>query len=35
MLEEYGARFHIIRGDWNERSRLAKELIDALRRAES
>ena len=34
-LQEFEVPFHIIRGDWNERQRLAKELIDALLRAES
>jgi len=34
-LQEFEVPFHIIRGDWNERQRLAKELIDALPRAES
>jgi NadR type nicotinamide-nucleotide adenylyltransferase len=34
-LQEFGVRFHIIRGDWNERQRKAKEAIEALLRAKS
>ena len=34
-LQEFGVRFHIIRGDWIERQRLARELVEELLRAES
>jgi len=34
-LQEFGASFHIIRGDWTERSRLAKDLIERVLRAKS
>jgi NadR type nicotinamide-nucleotide adenylyltransferase len=34
-LQEFDASFHIIRGNWTERSRLAKDLIERVLRAES
>ena len=33
--KEFGVRFHIIRGDWSERQRAAKDSIAALLRAGS
>jgi NadR type nicotinamide-nucleotide adenylyltransferase len=29
-LQEFGVRFHVIRGDWKERERVAREAIDSL-----